>query len=53
MSDERLKVEKEIIIATESAPADQKQLGRPMLMLLVLIGVALAGIGITVFVLSK
>ena len=52
MSDEKLKVEREIIIATESAPADQKRLGTPMVMLLVLIGVALAAIAITVFVLS-
>lgn len=53
MSEEKLKVEKEVIIATETAPADQKRLGRPMLMLLVLIGAALAAIGITVFVLSN
>lgn len=48
MADEKLHVEKEIIVATEPAGSNQKTLGRPMLMLLVLIGVALAGIGIMV-----
>ncbi|MDQ3169216.1 MAG: hypothetical protein M3Q55_03630 [Acidobacteriota bacterium] len=53
MADEKLTVEKEVIVATESGGADQKRLGRPMLMLLVLIGVAIAGIGIMVAVLSN
>jgi hypothetical protein len=50
--DERT-VEKEIIVATEPAGASQKSLGRPMLMLLLLIGVAILGIGIMVAVLSN
>ena len=48
MADEKLPVETKVVIATEPAGADQKRLGRPMLMLLLLIGVALAGIGIMV-----
>lgn len=48
MADEKLHVEKEIIVATEAGGAEQKRLGRPMLMLLVLIAAALAGIGIMV-----
>lgn len=48
MADEKIQVEKEIIVATEPVVADQKRLGRPMLMLLVLIAAALAGIGIMV-----
>ena len=53
MADEEVRVEKEIIVATETGGADQKRLGRPMLMLLLLIGVALAGIGIMVAVLAN
>ena len=53
MADDKLPVEKEVIIATESAGGGQKQLGRPMLMLLILIGVALAGIGIMVATMSN
>jgi hypothetical protein len=40
-------------VATEPAGADQKRLGRPMLMLLLLIGAAIAGIAIMVAVLSN
>jgi flagellar basal body-associated protein FliL len=54
MSDEKVRVEREIIVATEPIPAaDQRRLGRPMVMLIVLIVVALAGIGITVAVMSN
>lgn len=53
MAADKLPVEREIIIATESAPAGQKQLGTPMVMLIILIVAALAAIGITVFVLSN
>lgn len=53
MADEKLTVEKEIIVATESVPASQKSLGRPMIMLLVLIGAAIAGIAIMMAVLSN
>jgi hypothetical protein len=52
MADEKLPVET-VIVATEPGGADQKRLGRPMLMLLLLIGAAIAGIAITVFVLSN
>jgi hypothetical protein len=45
-------IEKEIIVGTEPAGASQKSLGRPMLMLLLLIGAALAGIGILMAVLN-
>ena len=48
MADDKLPVETEIIVATEPGGTDQKRLGRPMLMLLLLIGAALAGIGIMV-----
>jgi hypothetical protein len=53
MTEHERVVEKEIVVATEPAGASQKSLGRPMVMLLILIGVAIAGIGITVAVLSK
>ena len=53
MADEKLPVEAEIVVATEAGGADQKRLGRPMLMLLILIGAALAGIGIMVAVLGN
>ena len=53
MADDKLPVEREIIIATESVPADQKKLGGPMVMLIILIVAAIAAIGITVFVLSN
>ncbi len=53
MADEKLPVETEIIVATEQGGADQKRLGRPMLMLLLLIGAAIAGIGILIAVLSN
>lgn len=48
MADEKSPVEREIIVATEPVGADQKRLGRPMLMLLLLIAAAIAGIGIMV-----
>ena len=53
MADEKVSVEREVVVATETVGADQKRLGRPMLMLLILIGVAIAGIGITMAVLSN
>lgn len=53
MTEEERVVEKEVIVATEPAGASQKTLGRPMLMLLLLIGAAIIGIGIMVAVLSK
>jgi len=46
-------VVKEVVVATEPAGSDQKRLGRPMLMLLVLIGAAIAGIGIMVLMRSN
>jgi hypothetical protein len=52
MADEKVPVEA-VIVATEPGGADQKRLGRPMVMLMVLIGAAIVGIGITVFVLSN
>ena len=48
MTDDKPPVETEIIVATETEGASQKRLGRPMLMLLILIGAALAGIGLMV-----
>jgi len=53
VAEDKQVIEKEIIVATEPADASQKSLGRPMLMLLLLIGAALAGIGILVAVLSN
>lgn len=53
MAEEKLPVEKEIIVATDPDGAAQKKLGRPMLMVLLLIAVAIAGIGIMVAVLSN
>ncbi len=52
MAEEKL-VEKEIIVATEPVAPSQRSLGRPMLMALLLIGVALAAIGILMAVLSN
>ena len=53
MTEKERVIEKEVVVATEPAGASQKTLGRPMIMLLILIGVAVAGIAITVAVLSK
>jgi hypothetical protein len=53
VADDKLPVEKEIIIATEPVSTNQKSLGRPMIMLLVLIGAAIAGIAIMMAVLSN
>lgn len=53
MTDEKPVVKTEVVVATEPAGSDQKKLGRPMLMLLVLIGAALAGIGIMVLMRSN
>ena len=53
MTEEKPAVKTEVVIAAEPSGADQKRLGRPMLMALILIGAALAAIAITVVVLSK
>ncbi|MEX2272974.1 MAG: hypothetical protein WD690_15985 [Vicinamibacterales bacterium] len=53
MADDKLPADTEIIVAAEPGGAEQKRLGRPMLMLLLLIGAAIAGIGIMVAVLSN
>ncbi len=53
MADEKHVIEREVIVTDEPAGATQKSLGRPMLMLLLLIGAALAGIGIYMAVASN
>ena len=53
MAEEKPPVEREIIVATEPAGTEQKRLGRPMLMTLLLIAVAIAAIAIMVGVLSN
>jgi hypothetical protein len=53
VAEQKPSVEREIVVATEPAGAEQKRLGRPMLMALLLIGAAIAGIAIVVAVLSN
>ena len=55
MTEEKPAVKTEVVVAAAepAASANQNRLGRPMLMLLILIGAAIAGIAITVAVLSK
>lgn len=48
MADEKPVMKTEVVVASEPAGAVQNRLGRPMLMLLLLIGAALAAIGIVV-----
>jgi hypothetical protein len=53
VAEQKPSVEREIVVATEPAGAEQKRLGRPMLMALLLIAAAIAGIAIVVAVLSN
>lgn len=53
MAEDKLPVETEIVVAAEPAGAAQKSLGRPMLMVILLIAAAFAGIAIFVAVTSN